>query len=520
LIVQVDYKPLTPYGQDLARNIAIISDAGVLEKEYSLIETAIKLVKDDQRAAKIEFHLKKIPLLNPLDGNNFDPADLFLIKKFIINYVAIIRELDDGTAKAFNMGFSSKKLLDSLCIDQDDADTFYLNDSYSDELKTVRKKIRKIDEELDSIKQKQLLEIQRKFKLDFKLRDFLVVDENIAVKLDKDHFFIEHFDSNNFVVKPIYNKKYFELYLERDGLVAEEQRQEKIIIEKLSKEVRAESKNIAGYIDVVTKLDALIAKARLAVKYNMTRPVIRSQVGNIKIQNGRYIPLVNKCSVLGTKYSPLSTEFNSKVIVIHGSNMGGKTVLLQTVCFLQTLAQTGFFVPADLYETVVFDNIHYIGESMAEEVNGLSSFGLEVHEFMKAYGNLKGKTLFIIDEFARTTNSKEAVALISAVLKAASENSDIYMFMSTHFLELPEFKGVSFYKMKGLNYSEYEKYYLKEKDYGLDERIRLINKYMKYEVMPDEKGAEQYDALNVANILGMDKKILSYAKKYLDVGNE
>ena len=511
-----NYKPLTPYGQETAKKMLFIADKETLEKEYQLIEQTIKFIERYPIVAdKIEFYLKKIPFLYSLDILDFDSSDLFLIKKFLVNYFDITQELKRIPAHIFDISFSSKKLLEALCVDQEEADSFYLNDKYSEKLESVRKKIKKIDKELEAIKQEQLSKILEKFKLDFKLRDFLVINENAAVMLDKKYFFIEPFDSKNFIVKPIYSEKYFALYLERDRLVIEEQKQENVILGKLSKQVLSEKNKIIEYIKAVTKLDILISKSRLAIKYGMTKPVIKPAGNSVKLKNGRYIPLVDKCNVLGTKYYPLTSKFSNNIIVVTGSNMGGKTILLQTICFMQTFAQMGFFVPADLYETVIFDNIYYIGETRKEDVNGLSSFGLEIYEFMKAYGHLKGKTLFIIDEFAKATNSREAIALLSAILKTFSENSDIYMFLSTHFLELPKLKNTSFYKMKGLDYSGYEKYYTKERDYSLDERIRFINRYMRYEVIPDDSIVKQYDALNVANILGFDKKILSYAKEYM-----
>jgi DNA mismatch repair ATPase MutS len=179
------------------------------------------------------------------------------------------------------------------------------------------------------------------------------------------------------------------------------------------------------------------------------------------------------------------------------------------------LSQMGFWVPAEAYQTSVFENINYIGEDLSEKVEGLSSFGFEIHNLSNAIKNFDTNTLLLIDEFAKTTNSIEAKAIIAAMLKSFSQKGNVYSFVSTHFMELPEFEKVSFYKMKGLNYSEYEKYYNKEKQYSLHERIKLINTFMHYEIIKTGNKDRTYDAIKIADTLGLNEEIITYTKEYL-----
>ena len=85
--------------------------------------------------------------------------------------------------------------------------------------------------------------------------------------------------------------------------------------------------------------------------------------------------------------------------------MGGKTVALKTFVFFQFLVQSGFYVPAECCRVSLFKGICFIGGDGAASAGGLSSFGIEMNDFIKACGTLdKGPALFIMDEFARTTN--------------------------------------------------------------------------------------------------------------------
>jgi len=258
-------------------------------------------------------------------------------------------------------------------------------------------------------------------------------------------------------------------------------------------------------------IDLLLAKSHLAIKFNMTRPQLNPMGKSIKIKNGIHIPMEEKCELLQTKYTLVNVEFNNRLIVINGSNMGGKTVMLKSIGFMQILAQTGFFVPAEKFETVLFEHIHYIGETNFDAVNGLSSFGLEISCFINTLTTSKTNTLYLIDEFARTTNTLEAESLISAILEMFNANEKIYLFLSTHFMNIISFDNLSFYKMKGLNYLEYKKYYTENK-MELSERIKIINSFMDFQVELDNAKTNVYDAINVAEILGLDSKIIEKAK--------
>ena len=124
------------------------------------------------------------------------------------------------------------------------------------------------------------------------------------------------------------------------------------------------------------------------------------------------------CESLDTPYAPLDATFDGGPTVLFGSNMGGKTVVLKTLAFLQLAAQAGLFVPAARFATRVFRRFHYVGEGRSrEEGRGLSGFGFEIRQFNEAHADFGDETLALFDEFARTTSSGEAEALLSAILE-------------------------------------------------------------------------------------------------------
>jgi len=51
-----------------------------------------------------------------------------------------------------------------------------------------------------------------------------------------------------------------------------------------------------------------------------------------------------------TELIPNNIELNSKIMLLTGPNMGGKSTLLRTTCLNVIMAQTGLYVPAEAYE--------------------------------------------------------------------------------------------------------------------------------------------------------------------------
>ena len=511
-----EYIPLTPYGQFDKKEYRIIVGKEKLRTIYSSIGKIVNFINEHSFASdKIENYLKKIALLNSLEKRQFDSSDIFLVKKLLTNFKSISNLLNDEIKEDLKIEFRSEELLKYLSPEGENKETFYLSSSYNNNLAEIRKQLSEKNKTLSKIKKNRFDEILEQHNLDFKFRDFIIIEENLSNNLNSELVYKEVYDKTSVLVKPILPKKYFVLHKEKDFLLSQEFNLEQEVLQTISEKILNEKELINNYIQRIKKLDTLFAKSRLAIKYKMTQPILSDNL-TIKIINGQYLPLANKCKKLETVYTPLSADFDNKTIVITGSNMGGKTILLKTVGYLQLLAQMGFWVPAEKFTTSIFENINYIGEGLSEKVEGLSSFGFEIHNLTETIKGFDKNSLVLIDEFAKTTNSIEAKAIIAAMLKSFSQKETVCSFLSTHFMELPEFEKVSFYKMKGLNYLEYKKYYDREKQYSLSERIKLINTFMQYELIKTGNKNRTYDAIKIAETLGLNEEIISHTKRYIE----
>ena len=126
------------------------------------------------------------------------------------------------------------------------------------------------------------------------------------------------------------------------------------------------------------------------------------------------------------------------------------------------------------------------------------------------------KSLIIIDEVCKTTNSVEAVALLSGIINWFSKK-ECHLLLATHYLELGYFENVLFYTMKGLKIDEIKsilnKNYIKENE--LENKIKIINQLTEYKAVLDKEKKVVLNAIQISEILGLEKDIIEYAKGLL-----
>jgi len=508
------YKPLTPYGIDHKERYHFISTKSELEHIHLMTNKMVEFIQSDETSiVKVEHHLSRIDRLNDLDKVEFDSADLFLIKKFLINYKAIYSYFNTTLNNCIEMRFSSLQLLEELAPDNDFSESFYLSSAFDTELDSIRKKIANLNTQLSKIKQSTIVTLLKHYQLDFNNREFILVDKSILNTLDPSDLVMEFYDSHMLRVKPVFPNSYMDGLIQKEEHLNVEAELEKKILKLLSEKISKEKHELKRYISDIEQIDVLIAKARIALRYDLIKPEFDNKT--LAVKNGVFLPLQLKHQELGLKYKPLTALFDSNSILLSGSNMGGKTILFKTIGFLQLLSQMGFFVPAQKFQTQIVDEIHVLGINGLHNVEGLSSFGQEIHNLSSVITK-KCPMLLLVDELAKTTNATEAKAILYAVLKHVTLNKNITGFFSTHFINMPEVEGVSKYRMKGLNKSEYLNYCEQNTEQNISKKIKLINTFMQYEVEKDDKKSNQFDALTIAGLLGLSNEILKHANDYLE----
>jgi len=113
----------------------------------------------------------------------------------------------------------------------------------------------------------------------------------------------------NFVVlaqKPEYPKNYFTLISRLEEIKAVEKQIEQEILHKISGLINEKIPELENTINELTKVDRMLAKARLVNKFNLTQPDIREERIDMEIVEGRHLPLQETCKFNKRDYQPLT----------------------------------------------------------------------------------------------------------------------------------------------------------------------------------------------------------------------
>lgn len=149
-----------------------------------------------------------------------------------------------------------------------------------------------------------------------------------------------------------------------------------------------------------------------------------------------YHPLVEHC-VPNTM-----NTIASKGVLVTGSNMSGKTTFIRALALNTLMAQTLFTVCAEAYEAPLL-KIHTsirLSDDVEEHKSYFQAEALSVLDIIKQCDASNIKSLVIIDEIFRGTNTIERVAAAKAVLAYLTAKQN-FVFVSTHDLELAELLG-------------------------------------------------------------------------------
>lgn len=192
----------------------------------------------------------------------------------------------------------------------------------------------------------------------------------------------------------------------------DEKREVERILRALSQKVAACVSELAANQQLLSGLDLIFARARLAYKTDSYRPEMNSR-GLIELSRARH-PL------LGSTAVPVDVQLGGKfdILVITGPNTGGKTVALKTIGLLTLMAMSGLFVPArENSRLSVFDSIFVdIGDEQSIE-QSLSTFSSHMSNIIDILGRVNQNSLVLLDELGAGTDPVEGAALARVILE-------------------------------------------------------------------------------------------------------
>ena len=219
----------------------------------------------------------------------------------------------------------------------------------------------------------------------------------------------------------------------QEALIGEEQEVLRIYKE-LSVLIKQHSNDLMDACEKVSHIEFVYGKAKLAIAQKAVQATL-SEGRDVLLMRARH-PLIPANTVVPTDIR-LGTDY--RILLITGSNTGGKTVSLKTLGLLSIMNQSGLFIPADHGSILpIFHNIFAdIGDEQSIEAS-LSTFSAHITQVISIIKHCGLNDLVLLDELGSGTDPEEGSALAVSILEFFRQKGTL-MMVSTHYNELKNY---------------------------------------------------------------------------------
>ncbi len=181
-------------------------------------------------------------------------------------------------------------------------------------------------------------------------------------------------------------------------------------------------------------LDCLNNYAERALTLKLNRPDLVEELVLI-IAEGRH-PVVEQVLESDFIANSVSLDKKSKMQIITGPNMGGKSTYMRQIAIITLLSYTGAFIPAKSAQIGPIDRIYTRIGAADDLAGGRSTFMVEMTEMAHILRNATPNSLVLVDEIGRGTSTFDGLALAWACAGELANRLQAFTLFSTHYFEL------------------------------------------------------------------------------------
>lgn len=211
---------------------------------------------------------------------------------------------------------------------------------------------------------------------------------------------------------------------------------EKYLYQQVLEQIQPALPSLQLMATALSQLDVLSNFAERATSLGFCRPVISSEAG-IHIAEGRH-PVVEANQSAPFIANDLSLDAHSKMRVITGPNMGGKSTYMRQNALIVLLAYTGSYVPASSATIGPIDRIFTRIGAADDLAGGRSTFMVEMTEMANILRNASAHSLVLVDEIGRGTSTYDGLSLAWACAIDLAQRVESYSLFATHYFEITD----------------------------------------------------------------------------------
>ena len=184
----------------------------------------------------------------------------------------------------------------------------------------------------------------------------------------------------------------------------------------------------------ISTLDVLTNFAERADTLNLSCPQLVDE-SKISYSEGRHL-VVEEVMKSPFIANPIFMDDRTRMLMITGPNMGGKSTYMRQTALIVLLAYVGCYVPATDAIIGPIDRIFTRIGAADDLASGRSTFMVEMTETANILNNATKNSLVLMDEIGRGTSTYDGLSLAWSCAQWLSERLEAFTLFATHYFEL------------------------------------------------------------------------------------
>ena len=180
--------------------------------------------------------------------------------------------------------------------------------------------------------------------------------------------------------------------------------------------------------------DVLVNLADRSLDLGYARPDLSDRPG-IHLKASRH-PVVERALQSEFIANDLRLNGDTRMLIVTGPNMGGKSTYMRQVALIAILAHIGSFVPAAEARIGPLDRVFTRIGAGDDLAGGRSTFMVEMTETASILHNATEQSLVLMDEVGRGTSTYDGLSLAWAAAGYIAERLRSFTLFATHYFEL------------------------------------------------------------------------------------